>query len=177
MTKPTSQTLTAERLRELLDYDPATGHFQWKRSLKGGVRAGDLAGCSSDSGGGREYKRIRVDGRLYYAHRLAWLYVCGEWPPNQIDHKNGQSDSISNLRAATSTENLGNTRKRSDNTSGFKGVSRHKSGWQVHVWRERKLVFRGLFGTAREGGIAYDEAATKFHGEFAKTNKALGLLP
>lgn len=80
--------LTAGRLRELLHYNPETGTFTWiARSAHGShIRIGAIAGSSPNSNG---YLQIRADGRTYKAHRLAWLYVNGEWPRADIDHKNG----------------------------------------------------------------------------------------
>jgi hypothetical protein len=72
--------LTQARLRELLQYDPVTGVFRWRA----GRYIGRVAGCSAD-GNHNRYARIRVDGRMYYAHRLSWLYVHGTWPA-VIDH-------------------------------------------------------------------------------------------
>ena len=115
-----NSTLTAARLRELLDYDPATGAFTWRKNLKGGMRNGDVAGCIGDRGDGGTYRRIRVDGVLYYSHRLVWLYVYGEWPTRQIDHKDGNSDRLANLRHSNQAQNVANARVRSDSASGFK---------------------------------------------------------
>src|SRR5260370_40019772 len=81
--------LTQERLHSLLDYDPDSGVFRWKCSCDHGRRgrrsAGDVAGGWA---GGRNsaYWMIGIDYRRYLAHRLAWFYVHGEWPPHQIDH-------------------------------------------------------------------------------------------
>ena len=87
--------LTAEKLRSLLNYDLITGEFTWKKQ-KGQKNAGAPAGWH-----GRErYVQIGVDGHLYYAHRLVWLYVYGKWPLNQLDHINGNpsDNSLINLR-------------------------------------------------------------------------------
>ena len=94
--------LTADRLRQLLDYEPATGVFTWKvnRSI---VKAGQKAGVNPHGGDG--YPRIGVDGQQCLAHRLAWLHVHGRFPDDEIDHINGiRSDNrLSNLREATTT--------------------------------------------------------------------------
>ena len=95
--------LTADRVLELLDYDPETGHFRW-RVTKGSKRmAGEVAGCLY----GKGYWSIGIDRRLYYAHRLAWLYVHGEWPKRVIDHINRDKldNRIVNLRDVTISEN------------------------------------------------------------------------
>ena len=113
--------LTAERLRELLDYDPDTGAFTWRVTRSHQIKAGNVAGSTI----AKDYVQIRIDGRRYLAHRLAWFYIYGEWPAGQLDHADthGNHNWITNLRPATQTQNNGNMRRRSDNTSGFKGVS------------------------------------------------------
>lgn len=90
--------LTAERLREVLEYDPAIGVFRWLIKPCGQISIGDIAGCRHGEG----YVQIRVIGRIYLAHRLAWLYMTGEWPISLIDHRNlDRSDNRwSNLREA-----------------------------------------------------------------------------
>lgn len=79
--------VTADRLRKLLSYDPETGVFRWKET-RGSIRSGARAGCD----GGSQGRIIRVDKRLYSAARLAWLYMTGEWPPNEIYRNNGEVD-------------------------------------------------------------------------------------
>lgn len=175
-------TLTHERLLTLLDYDRETGAFRWKQKVRG-VRhkgVGEMAGTSKDR---EKYRRIRIDGRVYYGHRLAWFYVHGEWPPAGIDHKDGLSDRIENLRPASQAQNTRNCRKRSNNTSGFKGVlmrdRRHEHRgvqWIATIHVNGKRVHVGSRKTAEEAARAYDEAAIRLHGEFAKTNAMLGLL-
>ena len=92
--------LEALRLRELLSYDPDTGLFRWSKN-KGSKDAGELAGCVSPKG----YILIGIDGCLYLAHRLAWLYVHGEFPEKDIDHRDQDKSNnrICNLRLATSS--------------------------------------------------------------------------
>src|ERR1700761_9727377 len=97
--------ITQDRLKELLTYDPATGIFRWLVA-RGGNRVGDRAGCFDESLG---YRKIRVDGKLYYAHQLAWLYVHGVFV-KEIDHRNMKGDDcwIDNLRPATRGQNTAN---------------------------------------------------------------------
>src|SRR5690349_6023774 len=80
---PYRQGLTAEYLRAIISYAPDTGHFTWRIS-RSNVRAGERAGCSREDG----YRLIRIDKTMYLEHRLAWLYVHGEWPSQFIDHIN-----------------------------------------------------------------------------------------
>src|SRR5262245_33505102 len=120
-----TSALTAERLREVLDYDPSTGVFKSNGGRCGSRVGATLVGTVRPDG----YREIRIDWQRYLAHRLAWLHVHGSWPAGDIDHVNGNpSDNrIVNLRLATRTQNNANSRRR-PNTSGFKGV---------HFCRER----------------------------------------
>lgn len=95
-------TITLDNICQLLDYDPVTGIFLWKLPV-GNTSTGKQAGTLKPDG----YIRIQVNGRLYYAHRLAWLMAYGEWPSNIIDHIDGdrKNNSLANLRNATLTEN------------------------------------------------------------------------
>lgn len=161
--------LTQTRLKEMLRYDPETGHFWWLK--RGGRRAkikfDEPAGYKDSRG----YVLIGLDGRHHYAHRLAWLYMTGEFPDNEIDHENvDPSDNHwKNLRKARHHQNLSNIRAHKDNRSGYKGVFEHKPG----VWRSRIMVRGvvhdlGLFGCPRNAHAAYVKAANDLHGEFAR---------
>ncbi|EMK2710698.1 HNH endonuclease, partial [Pseudomonas aeruginosa] len=101
-----SETLTQERLKELLSYDAATGEFTWM--ARKGSRA--LPGAAAGSNDGQGYVRIAIDGCRYRAHRLAWLYCYGKWPAAQVDHLNHRRDDnrLSNLREVSHSENQRN---------------------------------------------------------------------
>lgn len=161
--------LTAERLRELLDYDPDGGIFTWKRS-RGSVRKGQQAGCVSDG----DYLRLRIDGRLYLGHRLAWLHVHGTWPPDELDHiHNNRSDTrLRHLRPASNLQNAKNARRHRDNKSGYKGVHWDNTGkrWGARIHVNGKSIYLGNFDSPEEAAEAYDKAARLHHGEFANTN-------
>jgi hypothetical protein len=158
--------LTAERLRELLSYDPETGNFKW-RVTKGRARAGDRAGCIYTRG----YAYIRIGGAAYKAHRLAWLYVHGHWPKEFIDHINGHraDNRLVNLREANRIQNFANSRLSCSNTSGFKGVSWDKRWrkWISSIGSSGRTVYLGWFDTPEEAHSAYMAEARKLHGEFA----------
>jgi len=112
--------LTQQRLKEILKYNPETGIFTWLVNA-GSARKGKVAGSVNGNG----YITIAVSGVSYRAHRLAYLYMEGEFPPEQIDHINGVRDDnrYDNLRAVSAKENQRNASKRADNTSGITGVS------------------------------------------------------
>lgn len=114
--------LTQQRLKELLTYDYDSGLFYRKLIIGSKGKLGDLAGHISKRLG---YRIISVDGKQYLAHRLAWLYLYGEWPPYQVDHINRDrtDNKANNLRLATNrSEQMQNQNIRKDNTSGHQGV-------------------------------------------------------
>lgn len=163
--------LTADRLRQLLSYDASTGIFTRRISQTNRVKVGDIAGSPNQKG----YINIMVDGRLYPAHRLAWLYVHGEWPRAQIDHINGTKtdNRIANLREATNSQNMQNMRTaRSDNTSGLLGVRWHKRDkrWHARIMVDGKARHLGSFGSSDDAQAAYLAAKRQLHdfGEVAK---------
>jgi hypothetical protein len=168
--------LTAERLRELLDYQPREGLFYWRvdrYSIPGtrlNVRAGDVAGSVAPSG----YRFIGIDGCRYLASRLAWLWMTGDWPDGEVDHRdtNSANDRWENLRETTRGLNNANTKRRSDNTSGFKGVSfdAPRRKWAAQISVDRRRIFLGRFHTAQSAYAAYVAAAEKHFGEYARIN-------
>lgn len=159
--------ITAEEARQFLDYNPETGVFTWRVGRSGTARVGSIAG-RVDSGG---YIQIAIYGRRYQAHRLAWLIIHGVWPEKHIDHINGKprDNRLCNLRLATQSENLCNTKRRSDNTSGLKGVSWHNASkkWRARIAIYRQTKVLGYFATPEEAHAAYCNAARELHGEFA----------
>ena len=127
--------LTQERLKQALKYDPETGVFTWAESGRG-RKIGRQAGGLTHEG----YLRITVDQQEYKAHRLAWLYVHGEWPKQVIDHINrDRSDNrIANLRDVSSMENSNNHGGYSTNSSGHTGVcwNKNEGKWQAYLGRK-----------------------------------------
>jgi hypothetical protein len=157
---------TAARLREILHYDPKTGVFRWA-SPRPKVRVGEVAGGISPAG----YLQIYIDRYRYFAHRLAWLYVAGEWPKYEIDHINGnKSDNrFCNLRHATKSDNGRNRALYKNNSSGFKGgrwdTARGK--WRAEIRVNGQRIHLGRFANPIHAAVAYRQAALKFHGKFA----------
>lgn len=161
--------LTAERLRTVLDYDPVTGAFTWrdrprsdfKRSQGYGAWKqrclGKEAGCPTGHG----YTRISIDCEAYLAHRLAWLYVHGEWPSLHIDHINGNGcdNAIANLRDVSNTDNHRNMRRHKTNRSGVTGVRLTRYGtWGAAIWDKHKIIRLGSFQTMEEAVSARKQA-------------------
>lgn len=147
--------LCASLARELLDYDQSSGVFTWKVSPRMSVRQGAKAGWVHPRG----YTHINIKGRTYAAHRLAWLWVTGTWPDDQIDHINGErSDNrFANLRMCTGVENVQNTGIYRNNKSGYPGVGFHKASgrWRARIDRGNRQKHLGLFDTAEEAFQAY----------------------
>ena len=164
--------LTQDRLREVLDYDPATGTFTWKVMLSSRGPVGSVAGCHSSKG----YWRIRIDGREFMAHRLAWLYVTGSWPLDQIDHRNAKRDDnrFDNLRLATNGQNGGNRRLSVKNRTGLKGVSFAKSRPDKPYYASISINGRtknlGHHATPEAAHAAYLAAAVEHFGQFVRVN-------
>jgi hypothetical protein len=113
------------------------------------------------------YIIIRIDNVLYLAHRLAWLYMTGSWPPAQIDHINrSRADNRwENLRAVSNTENAWN-RTAPSNKSGFTGVRRENNKWLAEIKVNYKPIRLGLFETPEAAHTAYLEAKRKLHQKF-----------
>ena len=158
--------VTYEHLKELLHYDPEMGLFTWKVSRGPIARPGVVAGSINKGG----YHKINIGGRKYSTHRLAWLYVIGQWPDGEIDHVNCNplDNRFANLREADRFGNTRNTKKRRDNTSGYKGVGRKKGRWVARIWAGGKRKHIGYFDTAEAAYAAYVAEADKQHGEFAR---------
>lgn len=160
--------ITAEELRRVLDYDQDTGIFRWLISAGSRAKIGQIAGCRRSDG----YWYIGVQGRFYLAHRLIWLYVRGKWPVDDIDHINMDrgDNRIANLREATRSQNMANSKLRRDSACGLKGVSFHKqhNRWRAQVRKDGRVHHLGYFNTAEEARAAREAAAQKYHGEFAR---------
>lgn len=167
-------TLTRERLAELLSYSSETGEFRWlvkRPNSKNGP--GSIAGTIKDRKSENKYLLIWIDGVLHRAHRLAWLYVYGSWPTDNIDHINGDGtdNRLSNLRECNQQQNNGNhQRLNRTNTSGYRGVTwkSDKKKWKAYININNRQTHVGYFDTKEAAYEAYRIAAIKHFGEFAR---------
>lgn len=137
--------MTKKELRKILKYYPSSGEFFWEISGKG-FNKGDKAGYINSYVG---YVYIGIKGKYYLAHRLAWLYMTGNWPENQIDHKdrNRGNNRWENLLDVTQTQNNHNAGLRKNNKSGVTGVSRSKTKnkWVAQYYYKKSTIPLGSF--------------------------------
>lgn len=158
--------LTAQWLRENMTYDPLTGIFAWSKPGFGRT-VGKTIG-SNVAPHPEAYKTMKVNGDIFYAHRLAWLYVNGEWPKATIDHidENRMNNAIDNLREATSAQNA--ARRETTRTIGTsRGVFPQRGGFVARLHHAGKRHYLGFFKTAGAAQAAYEAKAKEIHGEFA----------
>lgn len=138
-------------LKAKYDYDPASGEFR-RRTAWGKQKIGDIAGCISPQG----YRYLTFKGRATPAHRLAWLWVYGEWPLADVDHinRNRLDNRIENLRSTTRSINCHNTAARS--ATGIKGVTASSKGkrWDARIMVNRKQMYLGNYATKEEAAAA-----------------------
>jgi len=149
-------SLTQERLKELIHYNPATGTFIWRLSRSRCKNNGDKLG----------YILISICGVRYFAHRLVWLYMTGKWPVLDIDHKNGVSSDNrwENIREVPHIVNMQNQHKpQKHNTTGFLGVSKHRNGFQAQIRIDYKLHYLGKYLTPELAYEAYLKAKRELH--------------
>jgi hypothetical protein len=156
-------------LRSILEYDPIVGTFTWKKSIGPRSKQGAIAGSINSNG----YVTIKLGGRSYLSHRIAWLFITNEDPCDLfIDHVNGnKSDNrLINLRLCKHEENMRNSKRPMTNKSGYKGVSfdKERSKWSASISINNKTVKIGRFDTPELAHMAYCKAAAELHGEFAR---------
>lgn len=159
-----AEYLSAQRLRDVLQYDEETGVFTWRQKCTSSrVSVGDEAGTLREG-----YVLIGIDGKDYRAHRLAWLYVHGKWPERDIDHRDlvKHHNWIANIRLATKGENQQNQRDaRSNSRSKVLGVSWDKSRdkWVAKLKVDGKVVHYTRHKTMDDASAAYLSAKLAFH--------------
>lgn len=153
-------------LTYILSYDQNTGYFTWAQP-RPKIKVGDVAGCVHKGSG---YVRIEINGKSYAAHRLAWFYMTGSMPIDQIDHINRikNDNCFENLREASNGQNRANTK--SSSKHGLKGVSYKKwlkeKPWEARITFEKKVRSLGCFATKEEAHEAYCKEAKRLHNEF-----------
>ena len=170
---------SAERLRELLDFDSATGVLTWKVLRPGSGKVGSVAGTRKRRG----HLEVRIDGVKFQTHRIIWKLKTGEDPPEQIDHRdcNPGNNRLSNLRKATPGQNQANRPALRRSVSGIKGVSpryrgrKGQAGRAIRAWRAQikyrgRVIFLGDFKKPEIARQAYDTRAFLLQGPFARLN-------
>lgn len=159
-------SISIERLREALNYDPETGVFVWKEDRGPRWKADTKAGSIMQLG----YIAISLDGARLLAHRMAWAYMTGEWPVSYIDHKDGNpsNNSFANLRPCTPAQNLWNTKLSKNNTTGVKGVfyDKRTKAYRVQIKVNGRSVNK-RFPNIEDATQWRIEMVDKLHGEFA----------
>lgn len=156
--------ITQWDIQQELSYNPDTGIFRRMKN-QSQMRIGDIAGHER-----RGYICIRMFGKKYYAHNLAWLYMTGRFPELILDHIDGDglNNRWNNLREATLSQNSMNAKLSKNNTSGYKGVSwcNNKKMWRASIYFEGKSINLGGFKDVHEAGLAAQNARKKYFGEF-----------
>jgi hypothetical protein len=158
--------LTAAWLRENMSYDPLTGVFAWTKPGMGRT-VGRKIGARLWSKG-KSYLTMKINGEVYYAHRVAWLYHFGEWPKNFVDHidEDRTNNSIANLREATAAQNAAR-RKTTRKIGTSRGVFPHGVGFVARIHFAGKRHYLGYFKTKEAAQESYEAKAKEIHGEFA----------
>ena len=150
--------LTQAELKQLLIYDPVTGVFTNKTTRNSRSVAGDESGTLLNIG----YRQVTLNNKRYFLHRLAWLYVHGQFPDQELDHVNGNraDNRIDNLRLVSKKQNMENQCLRADNRSGYRGVSwsNGKKKWIAQVCHNNKRQTVGRFDTVEEAALAAKQA-------------------
>ena len=157
--------LTQARLKDILSYDKDTGLFTWIKTVRRTDLLGQIAGFDANG-----YIGIRIGRKPYMAHRLAWLYVTGEWPSDEIDHRNRvRSDNrFDNLRSATHHRNTFNQSVRK-NSSGVTGVTwdQVNKKWRAHISPNGRMISLGRHSSLDGAVAARKRAEVQHFGEFA----------
>jgi hypothetical protein len=176
-----TDSITVGRVQETLSYEPETGILRWKPRAPrmfnsphaerlcrafNAQNAGKIAGTVCSSG----HKQIKVDGVSIMAHRAAYAIMEGKWPENEIDHKDVShaNNSWENIRDATRSQNRCNVGPNKRNKLGVKGVYKRKNRYIASIRVNGKLIGLGYFKTVEEASKAYENAANRHFGEFAR---------
>jgi len=161
----TNKTLTQEFLLNVFNY--IDGEIYWKTKISRIVKVGKKAGSFDAKG----YKEVGIKGKSYKVHRVIYMMFNG-YLPKEIDHidNNKANNRIENLRDATSSQNNCNQKLKSNNTSGYKGVSwcKYKEKWTVRVTKNKKVKQIGYFDDLELASLVAIEARNKYHLEYAR---------
>lgn len=156
-----------ELLREYLDYNPKTGVMRWRKRRGSRALVGGVVGTPK---GPNDYLVFQINGTLYRLHRVAWALHYGEWPSDEIDHRdlNRQNNRIKNLRPARRSSNSANGPGHLPGR--LKGTGTMPNGrWTAQIGVNRKKIHLGCFDTEKEAHEAYCAAAVRYFGEYHRT--------
>lgn len=151
-----------DNIKEYLDYNSKSGFFTWIKKHKPNCIIGSVAGVKNTQG----YITISFRGKQYLAHRLAYWYVNGKFPRNQIDHKNRirTDNKWINLREVTNQVNSKNSGLKSNNKTGYSGVHFRKDRmkYQVQIMYKNKRICVGHFKEISDAVKARKDAEIKY---------------
>lgn len=173
--KAKNPDVSHEEITRRFAYDPQTGILSYRIAPPNQPSSlvGKEAGYIRTSKTGGKYRVVKIGKIAVYVHRLIWFYVFVRWPDGLIDHRNENTldNRIDNLRPATQSKNKANCKKYTNNTSDFKGVTKHilKSGlkWKAQITYQQKVIYLGLYETKEAAHTAYLEAAKELQGAYS----------
>ena len=156
--------LTLARLREILDYEPDTGHLIWRVRTSNRITVGRIAGSAHCAG----YIQVCIDGQMFLGHRVAWFHIQGTWPAFEIDHLNGvrTDNRLVNLRDVPAAVNMQNLRRASTRSrSGILGVSwsHHSQKWTAQISLNNQQRNLGMFDSIEEAQAVYLSEKRRLH--------------
>jgi hypothetical protein len=169
--QPKDPDISHAQILELFHYDLESGKLTWRVDPGNGSHAGDEAGWTEPKSG---YRRVGILGRRVMVHRVIVFYITGAWPQKRVDHRDTVKNNNTwlNIRDASNSQNGANIKRRSDNTSGFKGVTWHEptGKWHARICLGGKSKSLGLYGSPETAHEAYKVAAVDKFGEFARAH-------
>lgn len=147
-----------DELRRVISYDPETGLFKWKTSLRHGTEGKVAGSFRKGRGHGRGYVYVRINNVSYLAHRLAWFYIKGRWPKKQVDHIDGNrsNNCFDNLRECSPLVNIADGVVRRVETGQTKGYTREPDGrYRAQAYIDGRVVNLGRYATEEEARAAF----------------------